>query len=142
MRLPKFNMAEPGWPQFLVGMLIVSPIFGAFLAGQWIATTLPYSIALLGITAAILSWLFTTAMALLLNHRRSTLVSFIVIEGVLTTVSFSIVTLQISQGFNFTALMMGVNAVIMFIGAYIYDRRHPPSTEENEENEENGAAEG
>jgi hypothetical protein len=90
MRLPKINMDEQGWPQFLVGMLIVSPTFGAFIAGRWAATTLPYSIALsLGIAAAVLSWLFTTAMAVLLDHRRSTLVSLSVIEGVFTRVSFS-----------------------------------------------------
>ena len=120
MRLPKINIEEPGWAQFLVGMLIVSPIFGAIIAGRWAATTLPYSIALqLGIAAAILSWLFTIAMAILLNHRRLALVSFIAIEGVFTTTSFSIVTLQICQGFNFTVLMMSVNVVIFFVGAYI-----------------------
>jgi hypothetical protein len=107
--------------------------------GRYYTPLFNYSIALpLGIAAAVLSWLFTTAMAVLLNHRRSTLVSLIVTEGVFTTVSFSIITLQICKGLNFTVLMMSVNVVIMFIGAYRYDRRHPPSSEEAEEDADEG----
>jgi hypothetical protein len=40
MRLPKINIEEPGWTQFLVGTVIFAPILGALIAGRCVADTL------------------------------------------------------------------------------------------------------
>ena len=55
----------------MVGMLIVSPIFGAIIAGRWAADTLANQTALaLAITAFIVSWLFIALSARLAHPSR------------------------------------------------------------------------
>jgi hypothetical protein len=46
MRLPKINMEEQGWQQFLVALLIFAPSIGAIIAGRWAADTLADQTAL------------------------------------------------------------------------------------------------
>ena len=137
MRLPKINVEEPGWPQFLVGMLIVSPIFGAIIAGRWAADTLANQTALaLAITAFIVSWLFIALSARLAHPSRPRRKSVIAGAAALASMAFGMVVLMAYRDWALWAFMSGVTIAIFSVCAYRIDRRRAKSGNED------GAAEG
>jgi hypothetical protein len=136
MRLPKINVEEPGWPQFLVGMLIVSPIFGAIIAGRWAADTLANQTALaLAITAFIVSWLFIALSARLAHPSRPRRKS-VIAGAALASMAFGMVVLMAHRDWALWAFMSGVTIAIFSVCAYRIDRRRAKSGNED------GAAEG
>jgi hypothetical protein len=137
VRLPEMPFEEQGWPQFLVGMLIVSPIFGAISAGRWVASTLADQTAQASaITAFIVGWLFIALSARLAHPSRPSRNSLIAGDAALASIAFGMVILIAYRDWALWAIMIGVTIAIFSIVAYGIDRLRAKFGNED------GAAEG